>query len=364
VPERRKRATIREVADATGLSPAAVSYALRGIQTSEETQERVRRAAVELGYNVDRIARALASGRTGTVGLLFGSLEDLWQQLLGVGIGSALLARDHYALLVDSAGDPERQLLLAQQLRDQRVDGLIVQPLDPSDESWSELTESLPIVSIGDVLHGGRAAGEVMFDNRAGVALALEHLHKLGHRRIGVLTPTQPSTPDRPSDIYVTAEADRLGLDVSIISSPPVVTAATEAAREVLSKTDRPTALFCLADSIAYGAYAAARELGLSIPDDVSVSGYDDHPMSALLTPALTTVDWNIDRIVRAAVRLVLAAIERKPHRRRAIQPPHLCERGSTGPPAASGLPRASAPPRREPDGQSTAGGGQLPGGR
>src|SRR5437773_10906679 len=98
-PQQRKRATIREVAEATGLSPAAVSYALRGIQTSEETQQRVRRAAAELGYNVDRIARALASGRTGTVGLLFGSLEDLWQQLLGVGIGSALLARDHYALL-------------------------------------------------------------------------------------------------------------------------------------------------------------------------------------------------------------------------------------------------------------------------
>jgi LacI family transcriptional regulator len=334
VPQQPKRATIRDVAEATGLSPAAVSYALRGIQTSEETQERVRRAAAELGYKVDRIARALASGRTGTVGLLFGSLEDLWQQLLGVGIGSALLARDHYALLVDAAGDPERELLLAHQLRDQRVDGLIVQPLDPSDERWSQLAESLPVVSIGDALPGG-AAGEVVFDNRAGVTLALEHLHNLGHRRIGVLTPTQSSTPDRPADIHVTAEAERLGLDVSIISSPPALAAATEVAREVLSKVDRPTALFCFADSIAYGAYAAARELGLRIPDEVSVSGYDDHPMSALLTPALTTVDWNIDGIVRAAVRLILAAIESKPYRRRTVQPPQLRERGSTGPPAA-----------------------------
>ena len=92
----------------------------------------------------------------------------------------------------------------------------------------------------------------------------------------------------------------------------------------MLSKTDRPTALFCFADSIAYGAYEAARELGLRIPDEVSISGYDDHPMSALLTPALTTMDWNVDRIVRAAVRLVLAAIERKPYRRRTVQPPHL----------------------------------------
>ena len=334
-PQQRKRATIREVAEATGLSPAAVSYALRGIQTSPETQERVRRAAAELGYNVDRIARALASGRTGTVGLLFGSLEDLWQQLLGVGLGSALLARDNYALLVDAAGDPERQLRLAVQLCEQRVDGLIVQPLDPSDERWEGLAQSLPIVSIGDALPGGGAAGEVLFDNRAGVALALAHLHKLGHRQIGVLTPTQPSTPDRPADIQVTAEAERLGLDVSIISSPPVLAEATEAAREVLSKTDRPTALFCFADSIAYGAYAAARELGLRIPDELSVSGYDGHPMSALLTPALTTMDWNVDRIVRAAVRTILSAIEQKPYRRRTVQPPRLRERGSTGPPEA-----------------------------
>src|SRR5260370_31511618 len=161
VPQNSKRATIREVATATGLSPAAVSYALRGIQTSEETQERVRPAAAELGYNVDRIARALASGGPGTVGLLFGSLEDLWQQLLGVGIGSALLARDHYALLVDAADDPERQLLLARQLRDQRVDGLIVQPLDPSDDRWPELAESLPILSIGEALPDRHAARQV-----------------------------------------------------------------------------------------------------------------------------------------------------------------------------------------------------------
>jgi LacI family transcriptional regulator len=172
-----------------------------------------------------------------------------------------------------------------------------------------------------------------VFDNRAGVTLALEHLHTLGHQRIGVLTPTQPSTPDRPADLYVTAEAERLGLDVTIISSPLALTAATEVAHGVLVKTDRPTALFCFADSIAYGAYAAARELGLHIPDDVSVSGYDDHPMSGLLTPALTTMDWNVDGIVRAAVRLILSAIERKPYRRRTVQPPHLRKRGSTASP-------------------------------
>jgi len=329
----RKRATIREVAQATGLSPAAVSYALRGMQVSEETQERVRKAAAELGYEADPIARALASGKTGMVGLLSGSLGDLWQQALAVGIGRSLLARERYALIVDAAGDPAREVELARQLRDQRVDGLIVQPLDPSASVWAELAEHLPVVAIGDSLRGAQTAGEVVFDNRRGVTLALEHLHGLGHRRIAVLTPTRESTPDRPAEVHVSAEAERLKLDVEIVTAPHALDPATEVAQEVLSRTDRPTALFCFADSIAYGAYAATSELGLDIPGDVSIAGYDDHPMSRLIRPQLTTVDWDIERIITAAARLVVDAVDGKPRRRRIVQPPTLRDRASTGAP-------------------------------
>src|SRR5690242_1292046 len=161
-----KRVTIREVADAAGVSPAAVSYALRGIQVSGETQERVRKVADELGYEANPIARALASGRTGMVGILGPSLEDLWQQRLVAEAGRALLERDHYALIVDAGGDPARQRILGAQLRDQQVDGLIVSPVDPSDEFWPELAESVAVVSIGDALPDADVAGAVLFDNR------------------------------------------------------------------------------------------------------------------------------------------------------------------------------------------------------
>lgn len=324
----RKRATIREVAQATGLSPAAVSYALRGMQVSEETMERVRAAAAELGYEADPIARALASGRTNMIGLLCGSLEDLWQQSLAVGISRGLREKDRYALILDAVGDPARERALAQQLRDQRVDGMIVQPVDPAAPFWSELCESLPVVAIGDSLAG--TAGEVVFDNRRGVTLALEHLHAMGHRRIALLTPTMTSTPDRPADVLVTAEADRLGLDIVVATAPHGLAAATEAAHRILD-AHRPSAVFCFADSIAYGVYAAAAELGLSIPGDVSVMGYDNHPMSGLLTPGLTSVDWDIDGIVRAAVRLMSAAADGGTRRRRVVQQPTLRERGSVG---------------------------------
>jgi len=332
VPHNRKRATIREVAQATGLSPAAVSYALRGIQTSPQTQQRVRAAAAALGYEAHPIARALASGRTGMVGLLCGSLEDYWQQSLAVGIGRALVGCDRYALILDAAGDPARELALARRLRDQRVDGLLVQPLDPSAPLWAELGETLPVVSIGDALHGGRSRAEVVFDNRSGVTMALEHLHGLGHRRIAVLTPTRATTPDRPADLHVNAEADRLGLQVTVVTAPQSWHAARRVALEVLSAPARPTALFCFTDSIAYGVYAAARELRLAVPEEVSVCGYDDHPMSVLLTPPLTSVDWDIDGIVRAAVQVMVEAIDGDPPHRRIVRAPTLRVRRSTGP--------------------------------
>ncbi|MEV1168427.1 LacI family DNA-binding transcriptional regulator [Nonomuraea sp. NPDC049784] len=322
----RKRATIREVAQATGLSPAAVSYALRGLQVSEETMERVRAAAAELGYEADPIARALASGRTGMIGLLCGSLEDLWQQSLAVGISRGLREKDRYSLILDAVGDPARERAFAQRLRDQRVDGLIVQPIDPAAAFWAELCESLPVVAIGDSIAG--TAGEVVFDNRRGVTMALEHLRDLGHRHVAVLTPTRASTPDRPADLHVTAEADRLGLDIEVTTAPHGLAGATSAARDLLTARG-PSAVFCFADSIAYGVYAAAQELGLSVPGDVSVMGYDDHPMSGLLTPGLTTVDWDIDGIVRAAVRLISAATDGGTRRRRVVQAPTLRERGS-----------------------------------
>jgi LacI family transcriptional regulator, galactose operon repressor len=329
-----KRVTIRDVADAAGVSPAAVSYALRGIQVSEETQERVRKVAAELQYEAHPIARALASGRTGMVGILGPSLEDLWQQRLVAEAGRALLAHDYYALIVDAAGDPGRQRTLARQLRDQRVDGLILSPVDPSDPFWSEFAESVPVVSIGDALTGARVAGEVLFDNRTGVSSALEQLHGLGHHRIALLRPPGSPTNDRPAEVFVGAEADRLGLDVVVVSAPYELDAATGVAREVLAASERPTAAFCLCDSIAYGVYAAARELGLTIPDDLSVIGYDNHPVSALLAPSLTSFDWDPDRLVKIAVDIVRAAIEGRRRSRRHVRiEPTICLRGSTAPP-------------------------------
>lgn len=321
------------MAEATGLSPAAVSYALRGLQVPVETQERVREAARELGYEVNPIARALASGRTGTVGVLCGSLEDLWQQGLAVALSRALLAQDRYAIIADANGDPTREVRMVRQLREQQVDGVIVFPLDPVGEHWAELAAAVPVVAIGDALARVAGAGRVLFDNKRGIRLAMEHLAEKGHRRIAVFTPSLPSTPERPAELLAISESERLGLDISLDTSPASVSGAADAAHNVLGADDPPTAVFCQSDSMAYGVYLAAQRLGLRIPEDVSVLGYDDHQMSELLSPPLTTFGWDVEGIVVTAVDQLLAAIDEDAKFRRAVFEPMLRERGSTGPP-------------------------------
>ncbi|WP_030021639.1 LacI family DNA-binding transcriptional regulator [Streptomyces monomycini] len=330
----RKRPTLREVAEATGLSTAAVSYALRGTHVSKETEERVRKAAAELGYEADPIARALASGRTSMVGVLAGDLQDLWQQQLMAAIGRELLAGDRYALILDAGGDPQRELALAKQLRDQRVDGLLVSPVDPSAAGWAQIAEAVPVVSIGDSLRRARTAGEVLFDNRAGIDAVLEYLVGLGHRRVTVLTPTGPSTPDRPADVYVREAAGRLGITAEVLPCAQELGEATAVARRVLGGGGpggvKPTAVFCFSDSIAYGVYAAAAEASLAVGRDVSVVGFDDHPVSQVLTPPLTTLDWGLAGIAAEAARLAVAAVEgRRVRRKRMLCAPRLSERGS-----------------------------------
>src|SRR5215210_4651481 len=187
-PVARHRTTIRELADYTGLSPAAVSYALRGLHVSAETEERVRAAAAELGYEADPIARALAGGETAMVGLLVGSLADFWNQELVRAVQRELYALDRSTLVADADGEPARELELARRLVDHRVDGLVVVPVGPSSGSWASIAEEIHTVTIGDALPGVAAAGEVVFDNKRGVEDTLSHLGALGHRRIVVLS--------------------------------------------------------------------------------------------------------------------------------------------------------------------------------
>lgn len=332
MPNRPQRVTQRDVAEETGLSIATVSYALRGIQVPPETQQRVREAAERLGYQADPIARALASGRTGYIGVLCRSLTDVWQQGTAAALGRRLLDVGRHALIVDASNNPAVEAKLASQLADQRVDALIVLPVDPTAAQWAEVARRTVLISIGDGLPGASSHAEVVFDNEAGITDALDGLAVFGHRRIAVMTPGGLTTPDRPAEVVTERVARRLGLQVTLHRSPHDLDGAAAIAREVLTTADPPTAFLCMADSMAYGVYAGARELGKEVPDDVSVVGYDDHPLSSLLTPPLSTYRWPVDLLVDLVVERTVKAISEGRRSRRKVLPPTAQPRGSVGP--------------------------------
>lgn len=330
-----KRPTLADVAEEVGLSPAAVSYALRGERGADATVERVRAAAARLGYQADPIARALASGRTGSVAILCATLGDPWQRGLAADLARALRTRGRHALMADADGSAADETTLLGNLADQRPDGLLVTPLDPFTDRWREVAERLPTVAIGDRLSSAPAAGAVVYDNPRGMGLVLEMLADRGHRRIAVLLPQRPTTPDRPAEDFIAGEAERRGLELTIAHLPPPTSgddSGSRRLRALLSAPDRPTAVFGLSDVFALDALRAARELGLTVPEDLSVVGFDDVDMADLVGPGLTTVNWGRSTVSETAVEMLLAGLDDPAAMTTRVIPPTLVLRGTTGP--------------------------------
>ena len=164
-------------------------------------------------------------------------------------------------------------------------------------------------------------------------ALVLEHLCELGHRRVAVLDAKPAGDTGASGETMVREAAAALSLEVTTVNSRHSIEAATATARVLLASEPRPTAVFCLSDSIACGVYAAASQAGLSIPGDLSVAGYDDHPIAQVVSPGLTSVEWGMTDVAENAGRLLAAAISGRPRRgarATVIVAPALVRRAST----------------------------------
>ena len=304
--EARHRTTIRELAEYTGLSPAAVSYALRGMQVSAETERRVREAAEELGYEADPIARALAGGATAVVGLLVGSLGDFWNQELVRAVQRELYGAARSTLVADADGEPARELELAAAARRparrrprRRADRPGQRRLGVDRARRSRRSRS------ATRCRAWRRPARWSSTTSAASSRASQHLSALGHRRITVLSWAVETSPEREAERAVAAlggrARPRLPRGRLRLLAQRLAPARARAARA--ARTAR-RAVLCMSDSIAYGVYAACAELGLSIPGDVAVAGFGDHPISGLLSPPLTSTVWDVEQRRRAGHRL------------------------------------------------------------
>ncbi len=310
----KRRPTQTDVAKAAGVSRATVSYVLNDqtdqrIPISPETRQRVLDAIAELGYEVDARAQALRSGETRTIGVLVPMYENpfFWQILLG--IAAEAEAHGYNVLLAHSALTPEQQMRSIRELAEQRVDGLILLKSFHSTAQpiMNQLRlSSRPIVEIS----GSSSEFDCVVQNYADGAHALmAHLIEMGHRRIGFLfgVTVEEQGSDRLKAYRQTLEQSDLPYDETlVVRCGERLDDGYRAALDMLSRIDRPTALITINDLLALAALRAAADLGLHVPNDCSIAGFDDIVFTQYSTPRLTTVARDTEQNGRDAVRLLL----------------------------------------------------------
>jgi DNA-binding LacI/PurR family transcriptional regulator len=332
----RPRPTIADVARRAGVSPAAVSFAVNDRPgVGAETRARILEAAAELGWRPSASARALTEARSRTIGLVLArdsehlELDAFFVRFLS-GIERTLAPLD-YALLLQLV--PARAELGAgaysRLAAAGRVDGFLLTDVELDDARFEGLAAArLPVVIAGHP-QGAAPFPWVETDHARGIDAAVAHLAGLGHREIAFLG--GPAAYE-----FVQARLDRWRDAVAQAGLTPgaVVHAEEDDAGAFAAVLDGgPTAVVCTSDPLAMGVIHAARSRGLAVPADVSVTGFDDSPLAALASPALTSVRVDYADFGAAAAAALIAAIGGEDAPAYAPAPTQLVIRASTAPP-------------------------------
>ena len=313
--DRERRTTQTDIARALGVSVGAVSVAINGRPgVSDELRRTVQETAERLGYSPNRSAVALRTRRSGLVGLLIRNLRNPFFLDVAEGFERECAARGREVVIGSSHYDLRRELALVHAFADRAVDALALAPIGGgrAAHAWKAATGA-PIVLLNSVTYAPDVVAlRVHSDGAAALDGAVDHLVGLGHRRIALIEGPRSQSPDLERTEFFRASIRRHGLRGRVLEADDLSWGAigrrlaTDVRR---GPGHRTTALVTNSDDAAYGVYAAARELGLVIPRDLSVVGSDDLDTSRLLDPALTT--HYIDRrgMGATAARLLLDAL-------------------------------------------------------
>lgn len=336
----RKRATINDVADRAGVSKRTVSRVINGSpRVSPETRDRIEKAIAQLDFKPNRQARGLAIKRSYLLGVVY-DVPTLFINQIQSGMLS--VCEDAGYDVVVHACHVERDDLIESVLSfvdRTHLDGLIVLP--PASDI-DELASSLDEVGCRHVRFTSRLVGEpwklVVTDYLPAISAMTRHLVGFGHRDIGFITgpPSHVSSRKR-HETFVQVLAGH-GLDLPperVAEGAFTYESGVRAARELLSRKRRPTAIFAANDEMAFGVMNVADELGIRIPADLSVVGFDGTPFSTFVIPSLSTIIRKTDEMARLGTQKLLALVERGPDAAREFETmvsPQFLPRESTGP--------------------------------
>ncbi|MET0863252.1 MAG: LacI family DNA-binding transcriptional regulator [Nakamurella sp.] len=286
-------ATIRTVADRAGVSKSLVSLVLRGSpKVSAEKRKAVQDAIDELGYRPNAIARQLTERRTNMVGVLLNDLRNPWFVDCLDGLTGVLHAAGLRTVLADGRLDRSTDDALLQGFLELRVDGLVLVGAMASSPTIVEAATAVPTVVAASRDISLPHVDVVANDDWVGTGLAMQHLIGLGHTRIAHLAGSLGAVADLRRRSYLdTMRRSGLAEEQVIESSDMTEEGGYRAAIRLLTRPTRPTAIFAVNDITCVGAMSAAQELGLRVPLDVSLVGYDNTSLAQIRHLWLTSVD-------------------------------------------------------------------------
>jgi DNA-binding LacI/PurR family transcriptional regulator len=326
-------ATIRTVAERAGVSKSLVSLVLRDSpHVSPARREAVQQAMDELGYRPNAIARQLTTRRTQTIGVLLNDLRNPWFVDCLDGLTTVLNEHGYRCLLADARVDRQADQALLSGFLELRVDGLVLVGSMPSTPAITAAAAAVPtVVAAGRDVVLPRV-DVVANDDRIGTTLAVEHLIGLGHRRIAHLAGTHGAVAQLRREAYrdvMTAH----GLEITVEQADMTEEGGYRAAVRLLGGAGRPTAVFAVNDISCIGAMSAAHELGLRVPNDVSMVGYDNTSLAQVRHLWLTSIDNASMEVGRRSGRALIRrmADPSLPAEEQLIRPT-LRVRGSTAP--------------------------------
>ncbi|MFL6055383.1 MAG: LacI family DNA-binding transcriptional regulator [Actinoallomurus sp.] len=323
--------TIRNVAERAGVSKSLVSLVMRGSpHVSEARRQAVLKAARELGYRPNAVARSLVEGRTRLIGALVADLHNPFFAEFLDGLQESLHGAGLRMLVGSGRWDPQFEAEAVEAFLEMRVDGLVLLSVVP--DTLTETAKNVPVVMVGERDVDG--VDIVVDDDELGARLAVDHLVELGHRRIAHIEGAPSTTAHYRRSGYESAMR-RHGLEDLIVVEPGDFTeeGGYRAARKLLLHDEPPTAIFAPNDLVATGVLSAADEGGLRVPSDISIVGYDNTHLAAIRHIALTSVDQPRRDMGRVAAERLCARIEdpfRQPQQ--TLVTPHLVIRSTTGP--------------------------------
>jgi DNA-binding LacI/PurR family transcriptional regulator len=327
------RPTIHDVALRSGVSKSLVSLALSGSpKVSVASRERVLRAVEELGYRPNAAARSLAVRRSQTVGVLILDLHNpVFAEILD-GVQTELRQHGFSTMLVTGGGSPEEELAEINKLLEFQIEGLVLIAHGLSSGDLRGISEEVPTVTVTREDISAPLLDTVCNDDVAGTALAVDHLVSLGHRRIAFLSGgDHPVSHLRVTGYREAMERHGLSENVLVVAGGLTDLRGYQAAKEALGH--EVTALCVANDIAAIGAIAAIEEVGLTVPGEISVVGYDGISIGGLKSVNLTTVAQPLSTLGQLAARRILQRIDQPKsaatHQRVGAE---LVIRGTTGP--------------------------------